>query len=274
MTATAAPQSLKDRHRATWAAGDYGAVADGSCSRSASASSSASRPAPRARCSTSRPAPATPPSRPRCAGPASSASTSSPSLLDVARRRAAHAGVDVEWIEGDAEDLPFADGSFDVVLSTLGVQFAPRHEDSARELVARLPARRHDRRRNWTPQGYIGRFFTTLSPYMPPPPEGVSPPPLWGDEGHVARLFGGAVRRARVRALDRRLRARVARRRSSTSWPTTTARWSRRARRSTPARPLGGPAQRPDRAQRGDRTSPATARFRVPSEYLLAVARV
>jgi SAM-dependent methyltransferase len=112
-----------------------------------------------------------------------------PGLLATARARAAQAGVAVAYVEGDAEDLPFADASFDAVTSTLGVQFAPHHERTAAELARVL---RPDGRMalcNWTPQGYIGRFFATLSPYMPAPPAGVSPPPRWGDPDHVAALF-------------------------------------------------------------------------------------
>jgi SAM-dependent methyltransferase len=114
-----------------------------------------------------------------------------PELLAVASRRAGEAGVEVEWVRGDAEDLPFEDGRFDVVLSTLGVQFAPDHELTARELarVCRIGGRIG--LCNWTPEGYIGRFFATLGPYMPPPPAHASPPPLWGSETHVEELFAG-----------------------------------------------------------------------------------
>jgi SAM-dependent methyltransferase len=114
-----------------------------------------------------------------------------PDLLDVGRARAGEAGVAVEWIEGDAEDLPFRDESFDVVLSTLGVQFAPHHGQTARELARVLRPGGRIGLCNWSREGYIGRFFLALSPYLPAPPPGVSPPPLWGDEEHVAGLLAG-----------------------------------------------------------------------------------
>lgn len=114
-----------------------------------------------------------------------------PGLLATARDRAARAGVRVAFVEGDAEDLPYADASFDVVTSTLGVQFAPHHERTAAELARVLRPGGRMALCNWTPQGYIGRFFATLSPYMPAPPAGVSPPPRWGDPDHVSALFEG-----------------------------------------------------------------------------------
>ena len=114
-----------------------------------------------------------------------------PGLLDIARARTAHAGVTVELVEGDAEALPFADATFDVVISTLGVQFAPHHEPTAAEVARVLRPGGRIALCNWTPQGYIGRFFSTLSPYMPAPPAGVSPPPRWGDPDHVTALFEG-----------------------------------------------------------------------------------
>lgn len=113
-----------------------------------------------------------------------------PELLGVARRRADDAGVEVEWVAGDAEQLPFADESFDAVLSTLGVQFVPRHEVVARELARVCRPGGAIVLCNWTPEGFIGRFFKTLGPYVPPP-EHASPPPLWGSEPHVEELFAG-----------------------------------------------------------------------------------
>ncbi len=114
-----------------------------------------------------------------------------PSLLDVARERAAEAGADIEWVEGDAEALPFADESFDTVLSVLGVQFAPRHEVTARELVRVTRPGGEIVVCSWTPAGFIGQVFKTMRPHMPKPPEGASPPPLWGSEEHVSGLFAG-----------------------------------------------------------------------------------
>jgi SAM-dependent methyltransferase len=114
-----------------------------------------------------------------------------PAMLDVAARRAADAGTSVEWVEGDLEELPFDDGSFDVVLSTFGAMFAPRHEVAADEMarVLRPGGRLGDC--SWTPEGAIGDFFRTVGAYLPPLPAIVDPPPLWGDEEHVSELFEG-----------------------------------------------------------------------------------
>jgi SAM-dependent methyltransferase len=114
-----------------------------------------------------------------------------PELLDVAYARAAAARLEVEWVEGDAEDLPFADARFDRVLSVVGVQFAPQHERAAAELARVCRPGGRIVLCNWTPQGFIGRLFRTLGAHMPAPPAGVQPPPLWGDEEHVRRLFAG-----------------------------------------------------------------------------------
>ena len=115
-----------------------------------------------------------------------------PSLLDVARERAAAEGVDVHWIEGDAEELPFGDASFDRVLSVFGVQFAPRHEVVAGELLRVCRPGGTIGLVNWTPSGLIGQLFRILGAYSPPPPAGASPPPKWGDEEHVRSLFAGS----------------------------------------------------------------------------------
>jgi SAM-dependent methyltransferase len=114
-----------------------------------------------------------------------------PELFTAGRALAAEAGVDVEWIEGDAEDLPCADESFDVVLSTFGVMFAPRHEIAARELVRVLRPGGRFACTSWTPEGRQGTFFRTLGAYAPTAPPFAQPPLLWGDESHVRELFAG-----------------------------------------------------------------------------------
>jgi SAM-dependent methyltransferase len=114
-----------------------------------------------------------------------------PELFDDARRREALAGVSVEWVEGDAEALPFEDGTFDRVLSTFGVQFAPRHDVAAAELVRACRPGGMIVLANWTPQSFIGRILATVAGYLPPPPGPGSPPILWGDERHVRALLGG-----------------------------------------------------------------------------------
>jgi SAM-dependent methyltransferase len=116
-----------------------------------------------------------------------------PELFAVARARATRHEVAIEWIEGDAEDLPFEDESFDRVLSVFGVQFAPRHEAVAAELVRVCRPGGRIGLVNWTPEGQVGELFSILGRYLPPAPEFASPPPLWGSEGHVRHLFGDAL---------------------------------------------------------------------------------
>ena len=86
---------------------------------------------------------------------------------------------------------PFADASFDVAFSVVGVQFTPRHEATAAELVRVTRPGGRIVLAHWTPAGFIGRVFRTMAPYMPPPPAGASSPPLYGDEAHVRSLFAG-----------------------------------------------------------------------------------
>jgi SAM-dependent methyltransferase len=105
-----------------------------------------------------------------------------PELLDAARDLAP----DVQWVEGDAEALPFGDDSFDVVLSTFGCMFAPDHQTAADELV-RVGGRVAVA--SWTPEGTIGDFFRTIARHAPPPPG--DSPLLWGTEAHVRELFAG-----------------------------------------------------------------------------------
>jgi SAM-dependent methyltransferase len=114
-----------------------------------------------------------------------------PELLEVGRQHAEEAGVSVEWVEGDAEELPFEDESFDVVLSVFGVMFAPRHDVAAREVVRVLRPGGRLGLVNWTPEGRVGEFFKTVAAHAPPlPPPGI-PPVLWGTEDHVRELFDG-----------------------------------------------------------------------------------
>ncbi len=114
-----------------------------------------------------------------------------PELFVAARRRAEEQGISVDWVEGDAEELPFADASFDHVLSVFGVQFAPRHEVTAAELARVCRPGGSVGLVNWTPAGLIGELFAILGSYLPKPPEFAGPPPLWGSEDHVRSLFEG-----------------------------------------------------------------------------------
>jgi SAM-dependent methyltransferase len=98
----------------------------------------------------------------------------------------------VDWVHGDAEELPFEDASFDAVLSVFGVQFAPRHQYAADELARVCRPGGRIGLVNWTPEGHIGELFKLLGRYLPTPPDYVSPPPLWGSEAHVRSLFAHA----------------------------------------------------------------------------------
>ncbi len=106
-----------------------------------------------------------------------------------ARRRAEAAGAEVEWIVGDASDLPFEDASFDIVTSTFGHMFAPDQPAAARELVRVCRPGGTIALACWTPQGKFGRFIATVVTLLPPPPEGFRPPLLWGSEPHVRELL-------------------------------------------------------------------------------------
>lgn len=114
-----------------------------------------------------------------------------PELFDAARERAAAWNVSVEWLQGDAEDLPFDDDRFDVVLSAFGVQFAPRHDVAAGELVRVCKPGGTIGLINWTPGSQVGRMLDIIGGYLPPQPSFASPPQQWGDENHVRGLFYG-----------------------------------------------------------------------------------
>ncbi|OBK75260.1 class I SAM-dependent methyltransferase [Mycobacterium sp. 1274761.0] len=193
MTTVDADREIKSKHRALWASGDYPAVAaelipafgpeivHACLIRAgdrvldvAAGSGNAAIPAAET-------------------GASVTASDLAPELLDAGRRIAAERGVELEWVEADAESLPFADDSYDVVMSTVGVMFAPHHQAAADELIRVCRPGGVIGLINWTPQGFIGNLFKTMKPYAPPPPPGASPAPLWGDENHVRELFGARV---------------------------------------------------------------------------------
>jgi SAM-dependent methyltransferase len=121
------------------------------------------------------------------------ASDLTPELLQAGRARADKAGFTLDWTEADAEHLPFADESFDVVMSAIGVMFAPHHQEAAEELVRVCRPGGTIALLSWTPDGMLGALFATMKPYMPPPPPGAQPPPLWGGEDHLRGLLGDRV---------------------------------------------------------------------------------
>jgi ubiquinone/menaquinone biosynthesis C-methylase UbiE len=115
-----------------------------------------------------------------------------PELIEYARKRAEVEGVEITFEVGDAEDLPYPDASFDVVLSTLGVMFAPDQAKAAEELLRVCRPGGKIGLANWTPDGYIGNMFRTQGKHVPPPP-GIKPPPLWGTEERLRELLGERV---------------------------------------------------------------------------------
>jgi len=185
--------ALKAKHRAMWASGDYARVAREVVGELGPVLVSACRVRPGEEVldvaagtgNASRPAAA--------AGARVLATDLTPELLDLGRADAEAAGVDLGWETADAEALPYADGSFDVVMSCLGVMFAPHHQAAADELVRVCRTGGRIGLLSWTPEGFIGQMFATMRPFVGPPPPGVQPPPLWGNESHVAQLLGDRV---------------------------------------------------------------------------------
>jgi ubiquinone/menaquinone biosynthesis C-methylase UbiE len=120
-----------------------------------------------------------------------------PALLERGRERAAAERLDVEFVEGDAAELPFGDGEFDVVTSVFGAMFAPDQEKAAAELLRVCRSGGRIGMANWTPDGGVGGMFMTVAKHAPPPP-GLKPPLLWGTEERLRELFGGGIADLRI----------------------------------------------------------------------------
>ncbi|MBD3782569.1 MAG: class I SAM-dependent methyltransferase [Micrococcales bacterium] len=190
---TPAPAEVKARHRALWALGDYPSVADTVIPHLGETLVDAVRIAPGERvldvaagCGNA----SLPAAR---AGGDVTASDLTPELLAVGRARAEAEGLPLLWDVADAEDLPYPSATFDVVLSCVGVMFAPVHEAAAAELVRVCRPGGRLGLLAWTPEGFIGRLLAAIRPWAPPPPPGAQPPPLWGREEHVLDLLGDGV---------------------------------------------------------------------------------
>jgi SAM-dependent methyltransferase len=117
-----------------------------------------------------------------------------PELLERARENASIAGVEVDWHEGDVENLPFGDGAFDVVLSEFGHMFAPRPEVAIGEMLRVLKPGGTIAFSTWPPELFVGRVFNLTANYLPPPPPGVANPPEWGDPTVVRQRLGATVK--------------------------------------------------------------------------------
>ena len=117
-----------------------------------------------------------------------------PELLERARENARIAGVNIEWHQGDVEQLPFADGTYDMVLSQFGHIFAPRPDVAIAEMLRVLQPGGTIAFSTWPPELCIGRLFALTGRYLPPPPPGVVPPHLWGDANVVRERLGDAVK--------------------------------------------------------------------------------
>ena len=193
MSSTVSDPDLKARHRAMWASGDYPSMVETfllplgptlveacgigsgmSVLDVAAGTGNASLPAAEQ-------------------GAKVTASDLTPELLEAGRGQAESRGLELEWVEADAESLPFEDGTFDVVMSSIGAMFAPHHQDVADEMARVCRPGGTIGMLNWTPEGMIGALFRTMGPFAPPPPPGAQPPPLWGSEDHVREVFGDRV---------------------------------------------------------------------------------
>jgi ubiquinone/menaquinone biosynthesis C-methylase UbiE len=117
-----------------------------------------------------------------------------PALLERARERAEAERLSIDFREADAEDLPFADASFDVVVSTFGVMFTVDQDKAAAELLRTCKGGGKIGLANWTPDGFIGRLFKTLGKHLPPP-AGVKSPALWGTRARLDEMFGAQAAR-------------------------------------------------------------------------------
>jgi ubiquinone/menaquinone biosynthesis C-methylase UbiE len=131
-----------------------------------------------------------------------------PALLERGRARAQAEGMEIEFREADAENLPFADGSFDTVISTFGVMFTPNQDKAAAELLRVCKPKGSIGLANWTPDGFIGQVFKTLGKYLPPP-AGTKSPALWGTRPRLGEMFdaGASSVKAQSRMFNFRYRS-------------------------------------------------------------------
>lgn len=193
ITDTEEDRSLKARHAAMWASGNYAAVADEVVGDLGGILVEALdvRPGERVLDVAAGTGTSAIPAARR--GADVIATDLTPRLLDVGRQTTDAPELALRWLTADAEALPFPDAAFDVVMSCIGVMFAPHHQQAADELVRVCETGGRIGVLSWTPGGFIGQLFAVMKPYAPPAPAGSSPAPLWGLADHVATLFGARV---------------------------------------------------------------------------------
>jgi ubiquinone/menaquinone biosynthesis C-methylase UbiE len=188
-----ADHELESRHRALWTLGDYTTVATelvsplGPVLVQASGVGAGDRVLDVAAGSGNAAIPAA------LAGATVIASDLVPELLERGAALAQSRDVDLQWREANAEALPFDSDEFDAVLSCVGVMFAPHHQRAADELVRVCRPGGTIGLIAWTPEGFIGRMFATMKPYVAPPLPGLQPPPKWGSADYVRDLLGDGV---------------------------------------------------------------------------------
>src|SRR6201991_1663904 len=131
-----------------------------------------------------------------------------PALLEQGRARASAEGLAIGFMEADAEQLPFDDGAFDVIVSTFGVMFTPNQPQAAAGLLRVCKSGGRIGLANWTPEGFIGQVFKTLGKYLPPP-AGTKSPALWGTSPRLNEMFdaGASAIRAESRLFNFRYRS-------------------------------------------------------------------
>jgi len=190
-----------------------------------------------------------------------------PALLERAAERAQAERLQVTFLPADVEALPFDDGSFDAVLSTFGVMFAPDQARSASEMARVCRPGGRIGLANWTPEGFVGQMFKTLGKHVPPP-AGVQPPSLWGVESHLKSLFGD--RAAAIKATSRQFNFRY---RSAAHFIEVFRTWYGPVHKAFAALPPDGAAalerDLTDLIERLNRAGPKS--LVVPSEYLEVV---
>src|SRR3954462_3187161 len=198
--------AMKQQARATWAAGDFDAVAEliweaGGVAAEAAGCGPSDRVLDIAAGSGNAAIQAAQ------RGAQVVASDLTPELFEAGRRRAQAAGVELEWVEADAEDLPFEDASFDVALSTFGIMFAPRQSVAASELARVVRPGGRVALCSWQASGFVGEMFQTIARFLTPPPPVEGPPVRWGTEEGAHSLLDDAFE---VRTEERILRQRFA----------------------------------------------------------------